>query len=134
MPATVAYSAATNTATLTPQNALAYGATYTAKVKGGAGGVTDLAGNALAADLTWSFSTEASPPPILVVGSTANQFGTYLGEILRNEGLLAFTTIDVAFLSPALLAAVRRRPPGRDAVERRAGDRADRLGHRRAAT
>ena len=28
----------------------------------------------------------------------------YLGEILRNEGLNAFTTIDVAFVSPALLA------------------------------
>jgi fibronectin type 3 domain-containing protein len=104
VPATVAYSAATDTATLTPQAALVYGATYTAKVKGGAGGVTDTAGNALAADLTWSFSTEASPPPILVVGSTGNPFGSYLGEILRNEGLDAFTTIDVAFLSPALLA------------------------------
>ena len=41
---------------------------------------------------------------MLVVGSATNAFGGYLAEILRNEGLDAFTTIDVAFLSPALLA------------------------------
>ncbi len=39
-----------------------------------------------------------------MVTSTARPFGTYLGEILRNEGLNAFTTIDVSFLSPALLS------------------------------
>jgi hypothetical protein len=38
-----------------------------------------------------------------VVGSTGNPFAAYIGEILRNEGLDAFTTIDVAFVSPALL-------------------------------
>ncbi len=96
-----------------------YGATYTVTVKGGAGGVTDLAGNPLAADSTWSFTIEASPPPVLVVGSTANPFGSYLGEILRNEGLNAFTTIDVAFLSPALARTVRRRRARRDAAQRR---------------
>jgi hypothetical protein len=104
VPATVTYNTTTNVATLTPQAALQYGATYSVTVKGGAGGVTDLAGNALAADSTWSFSVEASPPQVLVVGSTANPFGLYLGEILRAEGLNAFTTIDVAFVSPALLA------------------------------
>ncbi len=104
VPTNVTYDPVTSVATLTPQNALQYGATYTATVKGGAGGVTDLAGNPLAADSTWSFSVEASPPPILVVGSTGNRFGAYVGEILRNEGLQAFTTIDVAFVSPALLA------------------------------
>jgi Bacterial Ig-like domain len=104
VPATVSYDPATSTATLTPASALQYGATYTLTVKGGAGGVADLAGNLLAADSSWSFSTEASPPPILVVGSVANPFAAYMGEILRAEGLNAFTTIDVAFLSPALLA------------------------------
>ena len=102
--ATVTYDATTSMATVTPQSALQYGAVYTVTVKGGAGGVTDLTGNPLAADSTWSFSVEASPPPILVVGSTGNPFGSYLGEILRSEGLNAFTTIDVAFVSPALLA------------------------------
>ena len=104
VPANVSYDPATKTATLTPQAALQYGATYTVNLKGGTGGVADVAGNTLLADSSWTFTTEASPPPILVVGSTANAFGMYLGEILRNEGMHAFTTIDVAFLSPALLA------------------------------
>ena len=47
----------------------------------------------------------------------ANPFGSYVGEILRNEGLNAFTTIDVAFLSPALLSAVRRRRARRHAAD-----------------
>ena len=104
VPATVTYDAASNTATLRPQTALRYGATHQVTVEGGAGGVTDLAGNPLAADATWSFTTEASPPQVLVVSSAANPFGTYLTEILRNEGLHAFTTIDVSLISPTLLS------------------------------
>ena len=104
VPANVSYDSGTNTATLKPQAALAYGATYSAVVKGGAGGVTDAAGNALGADSTWSFSTEASPPQVLVVTSPANPFAGYLTEILRNEGLDAFTTIDVGLVSPAFLS------------------------------
>ena len=75
LPATVTYNATTNTATLTPQNALAYGATYTVTVEGGAGGVTDVAGNTLAADVSWSYTTEAAPPELLVVTSTTQPFG-----------------------------------------------------------
>ena len=92
--------------------------------------MTDLAGNPLAADSTWSFSVEASPPPILIVGSTGNQFGSYVGEILRNEGLQAFTTIDVAFVSPALLAQFDVVDPRRHATEPGPGDDAHRLGER----
>jgi fibronectin type 3 domain-containing protein len=101
VPATVTYDPATNVATLRPQAALSYGVTYRATVRAGA--ATDLAGNPLTADVSWTFSTEASPPQVLVVGSAANPFGTYLGEILRNEGLDAFTTLDVSLISPALL-------------------------------
>ncbi|HWM08641.1 MAG TPA: hypothetical protein VNO82_04835, partial [Solirubrobacteraceae bacterium] len=72
-------------------------------VEGGPGGVTDLAGNPVAADATWSFTTEASPPQVLVVTAASNPFGGYLTEILRNEGLHAFTTIDISLISPALL-------------------------------
>jgi fibronectin type 3 domain-containing protein len=104
VPATVTYNSSTSVATLVPQVAMQYGTAYTVTVKGGAGGVTDYVGNALASDVTWSFTTEASPPQVLVVGSTANPFGMYLTEILRNEGLDAFTTIDVSFLSPTLLS------------------------------
>jgi len=47
-----------NTATFTPSTALAYSTTYTAKVTTG---VKDLAGNSMAADYTWSFTTGSAP-------------------------------------------------------------------------
>ena len=99
------YDAATRTATLTPQTALAYGATYTATVKGGAGGVNDVAGNALAANVIWSFTTEAvaaAAPRDHVDREAVRHLPAARSS--QNEGLNAFTTIDVAFLSPALLS------------------------------
>jgi hypothetical protein len=51
--ATVSYNASTRAATLTPSQALAPSTTYTATI----GGVTDAAGNPLAADSAWSFTT-----------------------------------------------------------------------------
>jgi hypothetical protein len=57
VPGTVAYNAAALTAVLTPTAPLALATTYTAAVKGGAGGVTDLAGNALPGSYFWSFAT-----------------------------------------------------------------------------
>jgi fibronectin type 3 domain-containing protein len=55
-------TATNNTATLTPSSALANGVTYTATVKGGATDprVKDLAGNALATSVSWSFTTASS--------------------------------------------------------------------------
>ena len=60
--ATVAYNSSTRTATLTPTVALSNLATYTATVKGGATDprVKDVAGNALAANFTWTFTTAAA--------------------------------------------------------------------------
>jgi hypothetical protein len=55
--ATVGYDPATRTATLNPTAALEANGTYTATVRGGTGGVADLAGNTLLADQTWSFTT-----------------------------------------------------------------------------
>ena len=63
VPTTVTYSAATGTAMLTTTAALANGATYTATVKGGAAGVKDPSGNAMAADYSWSFTTAAASTP-----------------------------------------------------------------------
>ncbi len=60
VPATVSYNAATNTATLTPTVPLANSTTYMITVVGGTGGVTDLAGNALAANVFSSFTTIAA--------------------------------------------------------------------------
>ncbi len=73
--ATVAYNATTRTATLTPTAALASATTYTATVLGGASGVKDLAGNALATTFTWTFTTGAAadttPPTVTGVTPAA---------------------------------------------------------------
>jgi hypothetical protein len=55
VPAAVTYDINTLTATLVPAAPLMHSAIYAATVKGDAGGVTDLAGNPLAGDYTWSF-------------------------------------------------------------------------------
>ena len=64
--ATVSYDAATRTATLTSSSALSAGTGYAVTVRGGVGTtvVRDLAGNALDADFTSTFTTAsvASPP------------------------------------------------------------------------
>jgi fibronectin type 3 domain-containing protein len=104
IPAGVTYNSSTNIATLTPQSALQFGTTYTLTVKGGTGGVADLAGNRLASDASSSFATDARPTPILMLKSTSNPFTTYMAEILRNEGLDAFTTLDVSQLSTSALS------------------------------
>jgi methionine-rich copper-binding protein CopC len=54
--ATVSYNATTRTATLTASGNLKAGSTYTVRVVGGASGVKDSAGNALAADVVWTFA------------------------------------------------------------------------------
>ncbi|MFB2773272.1 DUF4082 domain-containing protein [Pelatocladus sp. BLCC-F211] len=58
--ATVSYDTASNTATLTPSSPLTTSTTYTATVKGGTNGVKDQAGNALAQNYSWSFTTSAT--------------------------------------------------------------------------
>ena len=57
VPADVAYDVSSFTAYLTPQAPLAISTTYTATVAAGPAGVTDVAGNALAAPVSWSFTT-----------------------------------------------------------------------------
>ena len=114
IPATVTYSAGTRTAILTPTSALTYSTTYTARLKGGTSGIKDSAGNALAVDYVWTFTTSAPPPPpptegpggpILVVGSTANPFSRYYAEILKAEGLNAFAATDVSTVTASVLNA-----------------------------
>ena len=104
VPATVSYDEMTATATLVPSAALTYGGTYTATIKGGILGLKDRAGNPLAADRVWTFSVEAIPPPILVIGSTANPFTMYATEILKAEGLNNFSTLDISLVSPTVLS------------------------------
>ena len=49
------------TARLTPAGGLELGQTYLATLRGGPTGITDAAGNALLADVSWSFSTVGCP-------------------------------------------------------------------------
>jgi hypothetical protein len=99
-------------ATLTPSAQLASSTTYTALIKSGATGVKDLAGNALAADFAWSFTTappaisptEGAGGPILIVAGSGNPFTRYYAEILRAEGLNEFAVADLAAVTDTLLA------------------------------
>ncbi len=65
------YDQATRTATFTPGSLLVASTTYTVTLKGGSTGsrIMDLAGNALAADISWSFTTGLASGPC---GSPAN--------------------------------------------------------------
>ncbi len=85
---TVAYNAASKIATFTPNSSLAAGTTYTATVTTAA---KDLAGNPLAANKVWTFTTAATPPPpppSIALGS-ASTFGTFGGTAgMTNTGTL----------------------------------------------
>jgi hypothetical protein len=111
--ADVSYNAGSRTAVLDPASQLGDSTTYTATVKGGASGVKDSAGNALAADRVWTFTTAAAPPPppddgpggpILGITKSTNPFSRYYAEILRTEGLNEFATKDISTVTPAVLA------------------------------
>ncbi|MCH5373867.1 MAG: DUF4082 domain-containing protein, partial [Planctomycetes bacterium] len=67
VPASVSYDAATRTARLTPSSPLELAAVYTATVRGGEMDpvIRDVAGNALAADLSWSFTVEETASPLV---------------------------------------------------------------------
>jgi hypothetical protein len=58
---TVGYNAGTKTATFSPTTSLSYATAYTATIKATA---KDVAGNALASDYSWSFTTLATVPSL----------------------------------------------------------------------
>jgi Bacterial Ig-like domain len=72
--ATVSYDPTTNKATLDPDGNLEAGATYTATIKGGGDGVKDIAGNALATEKVWSFTTlpDTTAPETTISSGTVN--------------------------------------------------------------
>jgi chitodextrinase len=106
VPGTVGYDDQTRTATFTLSSALKYGTTYTATVKGGATTphATDLSGNALPSSVSWTFTTEGAPPPVLVVTSRSNDYTLFTGQLLRAEGLNEYTSIDVSLLTSSFLS------------------------------
>jgi methionine-rich copper-binding protein CopC len=61
---TVSYANGANTVTFTPASAFAANTTYTGTIKGGITGTKDLAGNALASNYVWNFTTGAGSGPV----------------------------------------------------------------------
>jgi uncharacterized protein YjdB len=98
VPASVAYTPSTRTATLTPLSALSSLADYTARISGGAAGVKDDSGGVLAADVTWTFRTaSANDQPAASFAfsegagtTTADQSGN--GNVGTLVGASAWTT------------------------------------------
>lgn len=109
VPATLAYDAATRTATLTPTDLLAYSTTYTA----------DLDGSILAVDgqplepVGWTFHTRAQPtdPPLLVTRSPAP------GAVGVAPGASVQATFDQALVAATVTSATAQlRTAGGSAV------------------
>jgi hypothetical protein len=84
---TVTYSAMTRIATLQPATALANNVVYLATVKGGAAGVRDTAGNPLAADASWSFTTapDTTAPTITNLTPVPDATNAALNAVITAE-------------------------------------------------
>src|SRR5207247_3540203 len=90
--ASVNYDPVSLTVTLHPSASLAAATTYLATVKGGASGVKDAAGNALALDKTWTFTTAAAADttsylPDLAWTQVANGWGPVEKDRSNGENL-----------------------------------------------
>jgi hypothetical protein len=80
--------------TFTPLSNLTGGGTYTATITTG---VTDLAGNALASNYVWSFTTTSSGCKTAVTLATARQFGAFGGYAgITNQGIHTVINGDIA--------------------------------------
>ena len=87
-PVTATVSYAGQVATLDPSADLLAGTTYTATVKGGASGAKDVAGNALASDFTWTFTTGtgSNQPPVPVIDTPLSTLTWKVGDPISFTG------------------------------------------------
>jgi hypothetical protein len=113
--AVVSYNSTTRVATLNPTPTLAALTTYTVRVVGGAAGVKDVAGNALAATATWTFTTvtDTTAPTIsarspasgaTAVNATANVVVTFNEDM--NPATINTNTIQLTNPGGTLITAV----------------------------
>ena len=98
VPGTVTYNGTTATFSTT----LANSTTYTATITGGAAGVKDLAGNALATNYTWSFTTgivpDTTPPTVMSVTPASGVAGVPVFD--GTSGIAVKTPITATFSKP----------------------------------
>jgi hypothetical protein len=113
---TISYNSSTNTARFTPASALAASTLYTATITVGA---KDAAGNALAVNKVWTFTTSPAPSAQIapVLGSTST-FVILAGSTVTSTGATALTG-DLG-VSPG--TAVTGFPPGTYTGAKHAGD------------
>jgi hypothetical protein len=100
---TVTYNSSTWSAVFRPTNPLAYSTTYQVTVSD----ARDGAGTVMA-PVTWNFTTGPDPAagpggPIAVITSAANPYSSYYAEILRAEGVNAFSTLSLNGLTASTL-------------------------------
>jgi hypothetical protein len=91
-------------ATLDPSANLDPSSTYTATVKGGAGGAKDTGGTPLSSDFSWSFTTQAvaNQPPVPVISAPASTLTWKVGDTIGFSGSASDpedTTVPAARLS-----------------------------------
>jgi Domain of unknown function (DUF4082)/Bacterial Ig-like domain/Bacterial Ig domain len=99
----VSYNSTTRVATLNPTPTLAASTVYTARVRGGASGVKDAAGNALAADATWTFTTVAdtTAPTVSAIAPASGATGVSRSTTVLatfNEDMNASTINSTTFV------------------------------------
>ena len=89
---TVTYVASSDVATFTPNSPLALNTLYTATITTGA---QDLAGDPLATDYVWTFTTSTTACIPTVPLGTACSFGILGGSTVTNSGTSTFVTGDI---------------------------------------
>ena len=101
---TVSYSGVN--AVLRPSSVLSSGTNYTATVKGGPGGVTDLAGNPMAANYVWSWTTGAATdlaaPTVTSTIPLANASGVATNTLVNASFSEAIDPLSISTASFAL--------------------------------
>ncbi|MCU0381518.1 MAG: DUF4082 domain-containing protein, partial [Chitinophagaceae bacterium] len=86
--AAVNYAAGSQSLVLTPSSPLGNSTQYTVTLKGGSGGIADLAGNAMATDYSWSFTTAAADltAPVSNIVSPVNGASTPVNQQVTITG------------------------------------------------